>query len=215
RNAVQKSPGNPEARYLFGVTLLQTGKAQSAEEELRAALELGAPRQQIIPELVKALLLQGKLEAALYETSAVNIPQAQQSAEIFHARALVQLTAGRLADAKQALDEALRLRPGYTEAMLTQARAVIAGRDWKQADTIVDKVLELAPGSEDGWRLKGELHRVQGRHDRSLEAYSKAVETNPRSAGARLDLAAVQIAAGRFDEAAKQLDAVNKITPQH
>lgn len=215
RNAVLKAPGNPEARYLLGSTLLQTGNVRAAEEELRAALHVGADPLRIIPELARALLLQGKLEEALHETSAANVPQAQQSPEILHARGLAQHAAGQLADARQTLNEALILRPDFTEAMLTQGRVAIAARDWKRAEALVDKALELAPTSEDGWRFKGELQRVLGRQDRSIEAYSKAVETNPRSTAARLDLAAVQIAAGRFDEAVQQLDAVRLIAPQH
>src|SRR5689334_15819890 len=41
KNAVQKAPGNPESRYLLGVSLLETGDATSAEIELRKAASLG------------------------------------------------------------------------------------------------------------------------------------------------------------------------------
>ena len=60
KNALQKNPDLPEARYLLGKALMESGDAAGAETELRKALALNHPQDQVIPPLANALLAQGQ-----------------------------------------------------------------------------------------------------------------------------------------------------------
>src|SRR5687767_10964848 len=60
KNALQSKPNVAEARFLLGTALLATGDANSAEKELRKALELNYPAEQVIPPLARALVLVGQ-----------------------------------------------------------------------------------------------------------------------------------------------------------
>ena len=67
RNALQKRPKLAEARFLLGRALLETGEFPNAEKELRTALELGYPAQQLAAPLAHALALLGRYPEILDE----------------------------------------------------------------------------------------------------------------------------------------------------
>ncbi len=67
RSALQKNPDLAEARYLLGKTLIDTGELPAAEKELRKALELKYPADQVVPTLVRALVAGGQYKKAIDE----------------------------------------------------------------------------------------------------------------------------------------------------
>ena len=70
KNALQKDPDNKEARYLLGAIYNQAGDPVSAEKELRKAVSLGVSAATALPDLAKALLVQGQFQKTLDETAA-------------------------------------------------------------------------------------------------------------------------------------------------
>ena len=67
KNAVAKSPDDVNARMQLGLLSLETGDLASAEKELRRAAGLGAPTEQVLPPLARALHAQGKYKESLDE----------------------------------------------------------------------------------------------------------------------------------------------------
>ena len=59
KNALQSNPDLPEARFLLGTALLDSGDPVGAELELRKALELKHSQELVVPQLAKAMLAQG------------------------------------------------------------------------------------------------------------------------------------------------------------
>ncbi|HKN10704.1 MAG TPA: tetratricopeptide repeat protein, partial [Pseudomonadota bacterium] len=59
RNAVQKAPDDAEARYLLGTVLTDRRDPAGAVKELRRALHLGYPADQVVPTLARALVNNG------------------------------------------------------------------------------------------------------------------------------------------------------------
>src|SRR5215470_15714350 len=51
KNALSQNPDLPEARYMLGKLLLETGDIASAEKELKKALELKYPYDLVAPPL--------------------------------------------------------------------------------------------------------------------------------------------------------------------
>jgi cellulose synthase operon protein C len=78
RNAVRAQPDNAEARLLLGKSLLMAGDPLGAESELRRALDLGHPRDEVLPLLAQAMLEGGKAEALVRDFGAT--PPAEVSA---------------------------------------------------------------------------------------------------------------------------------------
>ena len=67
RNALQKNPDLAEARFLLGKAELDTGQFAGAQKELRRALELKYPPDEVIPPLAEAILLSGEFKKVIDE----------------------------------------------------------------------------------------------------------------------------------------------------
>jgi predicted Zn-dependent protease len=71
KNALQKDPDNRDARRLLGEVYIEQADAVAAEKELRRALALGAPSNELLILLAKSMLLQGQYQRMLDELNSV------------------------------------------------------------------------------------------------------------------------------------------------
>src|SRR5687768_2369317 len=99
KNALQKNPDDPEARYLLGAIYNKTGDFQSAEKELRKALSLGMSAAKVLPDLGQTLLKLGEFQRALDETK--DLSDSKKSAEILTLRGNALLGLDKAREAKE------------------------------------------------------------------------------------------------------------------
>ncbi len=216
KNALQSQPNLPEARFLLGRALLDSGDASGAETELRRALALQHPREAVVPVLARALLAQN-LSARLIEEFA---NQPLQTAE---ARADLQLSLARayaLQDdtehSESSLQAALQTAPGMAAARLERARRLAAKGDVPGAQTLLDALIAEAPQSFEAWKLRGDLYRqTQGHSDDALAAYRKAVAIKPDYLAGQSALMLMLLQQAQLDAATQQLAPLQKIAPNH
>lgn len=109
KNIIQANPGNDAARLLLGKIYLPIGDGPSAEKELRRAQELGAPNAQIIANLAKAFLLQGKIDEALNTAKPIKHATGNVNAEILSVQGDALLAKGKVEAAEAAYQQALNL----------------------------------------------------------------------------------------------------------
>jgi len=124
KNALQKDPNLPEARYLLGMALLDVGDLVGAEAELRKALELKFPRDQVIPPLAKAILGHGNSKKLIDEFSKTELSVASAKADLQVSLALAYSDLGKTELSDAALDAALVAQAGFAPAKLVQARSL-------------------------------------------------------------------------------------------
>ncbi len=65
------------------------------------------------------------------------------------------------------------------EPMFTQARSHIVNGDYKQALTIYDEILEIAPSNISTLKMKGIVHSNLDQHDKSLKQFFKVLQYKP------------------------------------
>jgi tetratricopeptide (TPR) repeat protein len=95
-----------------------------------------------------------------------------------------------------AFDEALKAAPGYNNALYQRANTYLGMGNYEAA--VRDYEAAKAAGKRDsnvGWSL-GFAYYMLGRFDEASNAYRAVLEQDPRMAGARVDLARTQLAAG-------------------
>ena len=82
KNALEKNPNDTQARLLLGKVYVGVQQGQDAEKELLRAQKLGLTRNDILPVLVQAILLQGDLDRALAESGETisDMPKADHAA---------------------------------------------------------------------------------------------------------------------------------------
>ena len=215
RNALQKNPELAEARFLLGNALLDNGEFVAAEKELRKAGELGYSFEEIIPLLARVLVSRGEYKKAIDEFAKANVAAPPGKAELQAALGQAYLGMGNIDAARDRFAAALKAQPDYPQALLGQARVTAVGGNLAEALTMVETALAKSPGLPEGWQLKGDLFVGQGQVDPALAAYRKALEVRPDYLPAHSVLVSVLMQQGKPDEAGKQLEAMQKIAPNH
>lgn len=131
KNVLQKNPDDVEARYILGTVYNEKGDANSAEKEIRKALSLGMSPAKALPDLSKALLMQGQFQKVLDET--LQVQGVKADAAVLTLQGNAYLALGKGAEAKEAFELALKNKPDFPEALIGLAKYSIATRDMEAA----------------------------------------------------------------------------------
>jgi putative PEP-CTERM system TPR-repeat lipoprotein len=214
RNALQKAPDNAEARYLLGTLLTKRGDSAGAVKELRRALELGYPADQVMPELAKALISDGDAKELVTEfgNTALSNPAAQAAFKTTLGDAFLSL--GKPEEAEAAFTAALALKPDLADASVGIATLRAGAGDLAAATKIVDGVIAAPAAPPEAFLLKAQLLYIQGQRDAAREVLEKLVEARPDLPRARYRLAALLIEKGDFDGAKAQVAAMRSKSKQ-
>jgi putative PEP-CTERM system TPR-repeat lipoprotein len=216
KNALQSDPNYPEARFLLGTALLDSGDPVGAETELRKALELKHPHDLVIPPLASALLAQGQAKKLTDEFSKTELDQATARASLQMSLASAYAMQGKAELSQAALNAALLADPAYAPALLAQARQKAGQRDFDGALAMADEVIAKSPKSYEAWKLKGDiLLYAKNQSAEALVAYRKAVEVKPDFLAGHAAITTMLLQQGNFTDAATQVEQMKKSAPNH
>ena len=214
KNALQKNPELPEARALLGQALLRTGDAVGSETELRKALALKVPAEQVAPALARALLAQRQYKKLTDEFAATELGQPAEQADLKTSLAMAFAAQGKPDLSGAALKAALTAVPGFGPALLMQARAKAAQRDFDGAMAEVDGVLANTPNNHEAWKLKGDVQLYgKGNATDAVASYRKALEAKADFAEGHVGIITTFLREGKIEDAEKQLEAMKKLYP--
>ena len=216
KNALQTDPDLPEARFLLGSVLLDSGDAVGAETELRKALVLKHSPDITIPPLAIAMLAQGQAKKVTEEFSGLDLtqPQAQASLQMSLASAYAMQNKPELSQG--ALNAALRAEPGYAPALVEQARQKAAQRDFDGALALADAAIVKSPSSFEAWKFKGDVFLyAKKQEDDAMAAYRKAIEIKPDYLAGQAAVTTMLLQQGNLGDAAAQLEKIKKFALNH
>ncbi|HJV74467.1 MAG TPA: XrtA/PEP-CTERM system TPR-repeat protein PrsT [Noviherbaspirillum sp.] len=208
KNALQKNPDDRDARLLLGTIYIDTNDPQSAEKEVRKAIELGVHTDQTLVVLAKALLMQGKFEKVLEETA----PKAGTAigAEIAAVRGNAYLSLGKTQEAKESFELARKDNADNPDALIGLAKQAYLLKDVDTANRYSEQAVSKNPASAEAWNFKGDLQRAQAKAEPALAAYEEALKLKPDYAAALVAKATIEIGAGRYDAARASLETARK-----
>ncbi|MGE0383602.1 MAG: XrtA/PEP-CTERM system TPR-repeat protein PrsT [Gammaproteobacteria bacterium] len=204
KNALAKDPGLLPAHVLLGRTRLEQGKSAEAEKELLLALQHGADRQQAVPLLAKAYLAGFKHRQLLDELKPESVSGAARF-ELLVLRAQAQIELDEIGPAREQLAAAALINPGSPKPLVGEAMAALRSGNTQAADTAIARALELDPAEAEPWNVKGSIHHMRGELAQAAQAYSKAIELQPRHREARVARVAVFIDLNRDRDAEADL----------
>ncbi|MFI5445897.1 XrtA/PEP-CTERM system TPR-repeat protein PrsT [Polaromonas sp. UC242_47] len=216
KNALQSDPNLPEARFLLGTALLDSGDPVGAETELRKALDLKYPHDLVIPQLARALLAQGHDRKLTDEFSKTELSQTSAKANLQMSLASAYATQGKTELSQAALNAVLRVEPDYAPALIAQARQKAGQRDFDGALAMADDITAKSPKSYEAWKLKGDiLLYAKDQSAKALVAYRKAVEVKPDFLAGQAAITTLLLQQGNVTEASTQVEQIKKFAPQH
>ncbi len=216
KSALQEAPEMGEARFLLGKSLLASGDVAGAAVELRKALDLRVDDNEVVPELARALYLQGDYQRLLeqFGQTVLSQPLAEADLKVTLARANGGL--GKREQARRAIEAALKAMPEYGPAKIFEARLQADTGDIDGALAALGKQLERTPQDAEGWQIKGDLEMYGKRDlDAALAAYRQAIAVRPNHVTSHSGAIAVLLAKGDAAGAKAQLEGLQKILPKH
>ncbi len=212
KNAIQKKPDYVEARFLLGKIYNEQGNGASAEKELRRALQLGAAKETVLPQLGQALLSQREFKKVLEEIPASGGKPAEAAAKLA-VRGNAYAALKQFDEARAAYEEARRLDPTLAEADQGLAILAIMRQQPDEALRLADEAIRKAAQRAAPWILKADILRAQARDVEAAQAYQEGLKRDPNHIGAHLSLASLHMKEQRFDAAQREIDAARKAEP--
>ncbi|MYM22113.1 PEP-CTERM system TPR-repeat protein PrsT [Duganella sp. FT135W] len=200
KNVLQQTPSHGQARLMLGQLYLDIADVQSADKELRRALDLKMPAGEVLPLLGKALLLEGQYQKLLDD-----IPADEQQAQWMALRGHALLGLNRIDEGRAVFAQIALRHPGSAPALLGQARVALLDDKKDQALALVRQALAQQAENADALRMQGDILRLLGKNDEALAAYQQVLKLHPAQVQAHVDLANLYIQSGKLDEARKEL----------
>ncbi|HEV8257831.1 MAG TPA: XrtA/PEP-CTERM system TPR-repeat protein PrsT [Casimicrobiaceae bacterium] len=214
RNALQKEPNNAEARYLLGTVLTERRDPASAVKELRMALQLGYPVDQVLPALARALIDDGDAKELVTEFGERTLGSPDAQAAFKTAIGNAWLSLGKPKEAEASFNAALAAKADFADALLGIAYLRAGSGDLEGAKKIVDGVLAQPGAPPEASLLQAQLALAEGKPDAARAILEKLLEAKPDNLQARYRLTSLLIAKGDLEQASAQVGAIRKVAKQ-
>ncbi|MGA0608250.1 tetratricopeptide repeat protein [Phenylobacterium sp. VNQ135] len=135
--------------------------------------------------------------------------------ELWNMRGVLLRRLGRLDEAFEALNAALRLQPSSTSVLTNLANVQLDRDDDAAAESILTRLVRMEPKNGEHQRLLARALRRQGRHEPALARLRQSVLLDRKNINAWLDLAGLLLDMRRDDEAADAVERASTIFPDH
>ena len=207
RNAIRKDPNVADLHLRMARLQMKLVDPVAAEREFRLAVQRGANRAEILPELGEAMLAQNEDKELLAIVPARG-PTPDLTARNLLVRAVAQLALHDIPGADATLADARRTVPDSVQTALVTARLAAARDDAPAVEAAADAVLKRDPTQIDALLLKERLLAGRNDHAGATEMAQRAVASSPYSAMARVSYAELLMDG---NEDAKALAQINEV----
>lgn len=221
KTLLQAQPQSAQGRFLLGTVQQDLGDAASAEAELRRALELGHPEEQVLPVLAAAMVSQAKGALLLQQYGQVSLSDAQADAEFKTQLAGAEAANGNFEAGMERVAQALSRASDFTPALLLRAKLAQARGDAPDAMAQVQALIDRQPALADAWQLKGELllrapsAKPGSARSEAMAAFQESIRLKPDNASAHAEVITAYLLLGDAAAASTQWDAMHKVLPRH
>jgi len=151
--------------------------------------------------------------AALFAAASLSLPAQQPDAPRLADEATGALERGRYFQAVERYREALDVNPNYLDAIVGLAEAYYWLGEYDQAQTFIERALELARRNPDVINLAGRIAIGRGDLAAAEDAFARVLDDQPNNVEAVIGLAELSLARGRGAEAAARLERALRLNP--
>jgi len=219
KNLLQNDSQNTQARTLLATIYITIGDGVSAEKELNKAISLGVDKDNVIKDLVRALLLQGKHDEAIQQITINDSWPADKRSDMLLLQGNAYLTKDEYANAKNSFQKALALNASNSAATIGLAKLAYIDDKPEQAEKLLASIGSGDPNVSDALLLKARYAQSQQRLDKAQDLYQQALKISQArnlenaSLYIQSQLAMVQIKDHKLDEALQNVNQVLNTAP--
>lgn len=214
KNALQKNPDFPDARFELGRIYFETGDMPSAVKELKRAQDLGVPESSVAPMLARAMVESGEQAQVLSRFGATHLTDPAAQAELKAALGYAAMQTRNPDGARANFDAALALKPDDAYALIGKARLLASQNEIEAGKALLKQVMDAGTGGAEAWFLDADINAAQGKVDAAMASYRKVYEIKPDHLRARYAVVVGNANLGRLDQARKELEAFRKVAPK-
>jgi putative PEP-CTERM system TPR-repeat lipoprotein len=172
KNALQQNPDLAEARFHLGVLYERAANGPNAVNELERALDLGHPRAEVMPHLLRAKLRLNRYQEVLGEIGAMESP----TPELIAIQGQAYLRGFDTEAAEASFETALAADQNIVDAQRGMG-SVLATSDYEKALEHLAIALALDPTHRDALLAQGEIQISNDMPDAALESFQRARNT--------------------------------------
>lgn len=159
------------------LTPLAESRGIHPQTQLKIGANLAIPTHIFLNKITKVAPNLG------FQSVAVSIPNQPSTADDYFLQAVMkQNVQGDLPGAMAALDEAIRLNPGYSQAFLTRGRVNHARGNLKQALADFNQSIRIHPKGYVGYLHRAIVHGQLKDTQQALADYDQVIRLNPNAA---------------------------------
>ena len=178
--AARSEPGNPAARLQLARSLLARGELDGAGKELNA-LAAAFPKDGGVQAQLGQLALARKDDRKARQAFDQALSFSPYELDALTGLTLMDIAAGRSAEAAARLDKKLADRPKDPALLVLAARAAGANRKLDQAESFLRRAIEADASWLEAYRLLASLYVRQGRLDDARSAYEKIADQDAKA----------------------------------
>jgi putative PEP-CTERM system TPR-repeat lipoprotein len=215
KNALQKDNQLPEGHFLLGWVYFEQENYQGASKELRRALDLNYPKDDVVPLLVRSLINEREYERITRDYSTITLQSPQAQARLETARGDALAGTKRYKEAAKAYKAALAANPDEPLARVGQARLKLANGELTQGQAEAEAIVASTPDVPEAQILLADTLLAQGKIREAVPALQAAAAARPNSINAHSALVMVLLSSGDYEAAGKELEVMRGISPDH
>lgn len=130
-----------------------------------------------------------------------------QTADGFYSAGVTDLNAGRVREALQQFQLALRMDPNHVPSLIRVADLLSANNAYFQAWGVLERAARIAPDNAEVHALRGRTYLLMHKFSQAREELLRAVQLDPSLTDAYYSLAASEAELGRFANARQHIEA--------
>jgi len=205
------APGNQQILVLLSDCYFRLGENRKVVELLQPVAASGADDRAILYLLGTALLRDNRIAEgkALID----RLLRGGESAETQLLIGTTETMSGQFGEAVKTLARAVELNPELPEVYAAYGMALMQAGDLEAAGTAFRQELARDPASYVANLNLGSLLRGQGKLDEAMPLLQKARQIRPHDAQAQVELGKTYLAAGRWADAAAELEGAAREGP--
>ncbi|WP_185969353.1 XrtA/PEP-CTERM system TPR-repeat protein PrsT [Aliiglaciecola sp. M165] len=208
KNALSSEPTNLRARFLLGSVYFKRGNADSAEKELKIALEGGYFKNEVLPLYLGTLdFLQRDDEIVQVVERATGLnSETEAAAQTYKGLALFRKN--EVSRAKLAIKRASELAPDSPYSRLGRAHHALRDGEVTDAIIILDELLVDDPDFMEAVLMRGQLAMQEQDYEIAIKTFEKYVGQKPQDAQGNFLLTDALIRAEKYQEAETLLNSL-------